>query len=1168
MPYTINTLTLAVGNGDADKIDDCLLEDVDVNAQDDSGWLPLDWLTKTPREKRPLIAETLLAFNADPLQPNGRGGTPLTEILKKGDINILEKFLIKIKQNAVDKNLSLADITIEVKEQTFPLLFFLIPFGETAVKTFVLQLDGDLLWLQSSHQGKTPFLYALYKRCTDVALYLLSEGAQPNEKDANSVSAIQYLVRYESKEKIKNFLEEHSIEVNNIDNNTQSCIHHLCSSIKSQSNVLDLFIDYPEVDFNLQDISNDTPLMVALKKLATFQQSMGLNENTDSEGEATNSTEDRLHNNQIKKILKLLSLGVKVSIPNNEYKEAYDLAEELPLKKDLVNIIYKHSLIETLEKKFSLLRTKIADPYLKNNLPSINKLIKYKYKINAGLEEDIESEVQVISTHLKTVLKSIEKKPFFDYSVVKLYETIKILLIDDHEFKLKIFDRFDKKYLPENISNKDYYYTFLNNKTYRLTKEKEGTINYHLMTTLTYEASRHDWDDEICQLHHHLICKVNTKYTHYTLKDYQKALPKIEEEKETYFGENISDDSDSDEEKRYQALPHRKKSMTMAYTQILFKRAQPDELLTKKEHALKKGNRLPDYDRSARQHIYREDSSVSDRVQRDLERLNMLAITEELNEETLQTVSTPFYVAQYRGIGYRINQGSKIQRKIHRQLKEESQPQFSHAVIAAGGYRSFDSYYEKKSETKAEDNKLLAIAERMQDKLLQLASSGPVRIDWNGAPYDYDNALHALQDLYSKCYDKFHTALKTFVKKLNIQGDAPIPIETLKDTIINSINSQFNPIVSTSDTPEHALRYAYGDKYYEKYKKFRLRPRWRKDGRCERPYSGKVYISLHQPLELHHKSHHVVSLNEMGKVHIDLLTIPERETSFFAYIPPKRVVSQHVAKFPSFKGKYKEIYFEKYGLNLELYEKFQEAMQDSKPHSKERKDITRLLTAHLVSYQEVCLIEEAQIAARKLDPTAILIYRNEYGGYSLHPCQPKENVRVLNKKHQLAAATGNELKNKRRKIRKEGGFAQEDKGTDSESFLSSLLSKYTLFAPKPTSLTNRLATLLDISIAELEKLKSGINSNQPVIDFFTRSKPNSINRQFHMYYEFLKYVAEKYSIHIHLHSPELKDQYKIIKNDDQNRREIHIYYAGGDQFSILQPKEEAPSPTLSMMSIA
>ena len=112
--------------------------------------------------------------------------------------------------------------------------------------------------------------------------------------------------------------------------------------------------------------------------------------------------------------------------------------------------------------------------------------------------------------------------------------------------------------------------------------------------------------------------------------------------------------------------------------------------------------------------------------------------------------------------------------------------------------------------------------------------------------------------------------------------------------------------------PEHALRYAYGDKPYQGQKSQRLRPRYRRTGRAERPYSGKVYVFV-LPIEDYFdgRYYHVIDKFYHGEAKADIQIVQERESTVAGYIEEDRMCYQHIAKFPSFKGNWKPEYKEK-----------------------------------------------------------------------------------------------------------------------------------------------------------------------------------------------------------------------------------------------------------------
>ena len=241
-----------------------------------------------------------------------------------------------------------------------------------------------------------------------------------------------------------------------------------------------------------------------------------------------------------------------------------------------------------------------------------------------------------------------------------------------------------------------------------------------------------------------------------------------------------------------------------------------------------------------------------------------------------------------------------------------------------------------------------------------------------------------MQNWYSSDYDGLPIKLKAELAK---------QASLFKPFLFNT----GRPLLSTADVPYHALKYAYGTKFYKGHQHERLRPRWRKDGRAERPYSGKVYVSLH-PLDdyTEYNPSHITSWFRQGLAKLSNLISSERETSFLGFMRKKRIVIQHKAKYPSFKGAYKERYEVKYGIDKSMYEKLQKGFNDFPPHSDERKSLTLLLGEYLCAYHEVRLIDEAREEAEKNGK--ILIYRDEDGKFSLkHPATPHTAVKRLHK---------------------------------------------------------------------------------------------------------------------------------------------------------------------------
>jgi hypothetical protein len=222
--------------------------------------------------------------------------------------------------------------------------------------------------------------------------------------------------------------------------------------------------------------------------------------------------------------------------------------------------------------------------------------------------------------------------------------------------------------------------------------------------------------------------------------------------------------------------------------------------------------------------------------------------------------------------------------------------------------------------------------------------------------------------------------------------------------------NQYNPFLSTGDTPHHALKYAYGLKIYggkneeEKLENKRkmLHPRWRLNGRAERPYVGKVYVTLHPVKDYlgKNKPNNIPELFSQGRITMGNVIVQEKETSFFGYLPGGRLLIQHKAKYLSFNRKYQKRYQFKYGIGEELYSLFRRAFLKYAPHTKERIFLETLLGQYLCSYQEICLIDEIKRIAQ--EKNNVLVYKDRFGHFVLGVPDAipynKDAWRVLEKK--------------------------------------------------------------------------------------------------------------------------------------------------------------------------
>lgn len=454
-------------------------------------------------------------------------------------------------------------------------------------------------------------------------------------------------------------------------------------------------------------------------------------------------------------------------------------------------------------------------------------------------------------------------------------------------------------------------------------------------------------------------------------KALQKNLLEEEEKKGTYFADYLSEDSDSEAEVTFQASTKLAKEASINRAKCFRKRAKSQRYHAK----LLVGDTVPKPDFIDRPRICRGDLYSQNRrtVKDDLDAVNArITAGKRLTPEFLARLDTKFSVAQYRGIHYlRTTWGAKARRQ-HRCRDEVGQAQYTSAVLRNCGVDSYQEYVDKLAENPVAFEAQLSETAKTLERLLLLMQHTPPKT-WKG--YTFLSLFHLMQYWYSENYDAFPE---------RIEADLGKVASHFKDFL----ETGDRPLLSTSDLPYHALKYAYGVKLYDGHKDKRLRPRWREDGRAERPYSGKVYASLHPLRDYTEKSpSHLTSFFKHGFMPLVSNIVVERETSFLAHLPKGRVFMQHVAKYPSFKGKYKACYDEKYGITEEMYKKIQTGLQNFAPHSTRRKHLKRVLGEYFCAYQEVRMIALAREQANR--EGAVLLYRDEDGLFALeHPDTP------------------------------------------------------------------------------------------------------------------------------------------------------------------------------------
>jgi ankyrin repeat protein len=510
-------------------------------------------------------------------------------------------------------------------------------------------------------------------------------------------------------------------------------------------------------------------------------------------------------------------------------------------------------------------------------------------------------------------------------------------------------------------------------------EDDDVVIAFKLITTLLYKAQRYSWKEEPClSLQRYSIAFLKAGFPNDS-RDWSKYNPelfaKFLEENETlngtFYGSYLSDDSDSDHEQKINSLGESEKikmdrnvHIRLGYASVekFTKKLKEPKFVDEIKFEATRDLRLELRER-AQIHNSRQDKKQLDIVIKELnEHISSGKLYHEAAALIYKRYHKHLFVAQYRGITYMTTHFGQTARQAHRKKQEIDKPQYSPSVLLgvtnSQTMREFTKkFHEQGNES---DTEIELWAHSLKERMLAMRRSGKIHY----REYTYSHVADLLQDIYSKDYSKF---LK-IISQHNI----------FREYLFNG----YLPFVSTADVPYHPLKYAYGIKPYKGKEQDRLRPRWQSNGRSERPYSGKVYASLH-PLEDYDDDavHHICSLNAQGNIQIDNLIIAERECTFFSYLPAERIKIQHLAKYPSFT-RYKSIFLDKYGLTPEMFYLFKRLLEQSKPH--QCTYFKQILGEWLCAYHEVKLVEQMQKEANSRN--GYLIYRGENGLF--HASEP------------------------------------------------------------------------------------------------------------------------------------------------------------------------------------
>ena len=494
-----------------------------------------------------------------------------------------------------------------------------------------------------------------------------------------------------------------------------------------------------------------------------------------------------------------------------------------------------------------------------------------------------------------------------------------------------------------------------------------------------------------------------------------RFLVKEQNSKQRHFGDDLSDDSDSEEENAYLQQLRKPAELVDAKAAEYVKTAKRQthrfwlktkmdtpknaglkKKITQVSASLKKGanqeaqlNSLKDIEQKTLIKALQERGKIEYEKAQQTEALKIIGQINACPPEKLAELlkkTKPVFILGTRGINYMLDRWNADARRYHRGISEDQQPQYSEAILKLLPYDYYTDLDPEHDFHQNSEEELLLQKEalRLNAFLQSLNKSGPC-ISYSAThSYLFNSVGDALQDHFSNGVDNHLNDLSTK------RSASPKYWGT-------HLKNSFNPGVAIGSRPYHALKYTYGlKKYYPRS----MMPRYWNNGTIEYSHIGKVYLSLH-PLEeiLSDSGPNNLSIQDrQARVSIGDQISPEKELSFLGFMPSDRVFHQFVAKFPSFNGPWKNIYKFKYGLDKETYEAFQHLINVTQPETKEtsatkkttqRDRVINLLAEWLCAYHEVLLIDIAKEEAIRRD--GILAYLDRDGKLNLEP----ENGRIF-----------------------------------------------------------------------------------------------------------------------------------------------------------------------------
>jgi hypothetical protein len=322
-----------------------------------------------------------------------------------------------------------------------------------------------------------------------------------------------------------------------------------------------------------------------------------------------------------------------------------------------------------------------------------------------------------------------------------------------------------------------------------------------------------------------------------------------------------------------------------------------------------------------------------------------------------RATQTHFLVPGFRGINYMASRFSKEARQTWRrkdlQEKKTRAGVFSEAILQTrvDFYRDVDKIPEIFDQEAALYQSLVENAEALETSLSALKENSLVlAVGLSGGKYIrlFGNLLHAIQHVYTNGIIK----AQRYLRHVMIGDDENIDLPL-------DLPNAYNPFVSESEEPYHALKYLFGLKSL--YEPAALKPRYNQLGKPSFPYVGEILITLRgmNVVAGHHERHLLREFN--GKTHVapGREIGPELEATGFAWIPESQVKYCEVLKFPDFSGKYKSAYQAKFGLSKSLFNVIKVQLKKTTPGDNNRRDVERTLIEWLCCYHTVRLMKKA-----------------------------------------------------------------------------------------------------------------------------------------------------------------------------------------------------------------